>query len=544
MAGKRKGKVLKKEESRPTPQPKTEMDKKIEAAMGQIVDETLKNQDEWKENYKKEDNKPKKKVKKSVKKNTKKKKVSSKSVFMGVGVAVIVLGVVYGGGVYYYKDKFFAGTRINGVACGNMTAKEAEKAVKEAAEKYSLELTFKDKKKEKINGSDIKYTYSSDGKAAQLLEEQKPVSWLKGLFKKTEYTLDGKVQYDETLLNEKLDSFAAMKEENMVQPVDAQIAFEKNQFVIKEETTGTAIDKELFRNEVKKALEKSNPKISAEKTGAYVLPAITKEDETLKHQQEVWNGCAAVTVTYTIGENTEVLDGMTVKDWMTYDEAGNYVENQAVLEENIRSYVAELSSKYDTAGKTRTIISTATGQPVTVQGGSYGFVIDGKAEREQLLADIQAHAETKREPIYARRAKNYGENDIGDTYIEVDLTAQHLWYYKEGKLLLDSSFVSGTYHNKSRRTPAGSYYLYYKQRDTVLRPAPNRDGSYAYQTPVKYWMPFNGGIGFHDADWRGRFGGTIYLYSGSHGCINLPVSFAGQLYENIEADCPVICFYR
>ena len=64
-----------------------------------------------------------------------------------------------------------------------------------------------------------------------------------------------------------------------------------------------------------------------------------------------------------------------------------------------------------------------------------------------------------------------------------------------------------------------------------------------YRTHVDYWMPFNGGIGFHDASWRGSFGGSIYLYSGSHGCINLPTSAAATLYENIEAGCPVLCFY-
>ena len=45
------------------------------------------------------------------------------------------------------------------------------------------------------------------------------------------------------------------------------------------------------------------------------------------YKRQVWNGCAAVTVTYTFGDKKEVLDGMTVKDWMTYDENGNYVEN-------------------------------------------------------------------------------------------------------------------------------------------------------------------------------------------------------------------------
>ena len=128
--------------------------------------------------------------------------------------------------------------------------------------------------------------------------------------------------------------------------------------------------------------------------------------------------------------------------------------------------------------------------------------------------------------------------------MEIDLTAQHLWYYKDGMLLMDSDFVSGTYYDYSRQTPGGTYTLKAKQRNQVLRPAPNEDGSYDYESPVSYWLPFNGGIGLHDANWRWNFGGNIYLYGGSHGCINLPVSFAGNFYENIEVGCPIVCFYR
>ena len=227
-----------------------------------------------------------------------------------------------------------------------------------------------------------------------------------------------------------------------------------------------------------------------------------------------------------------------------YDENGNYLENSGVLQEHIREYVNMLGEKYNTVGKPRTITSTSTGQPVSVEGGTYGFRIDAQAERQQLLADIQAHAKVEREPVYARRGAVYGANDLGGTYVEIDLTAQHLWYYKDGMLLMDSDFVSGTYYDYSRQTPGGTYTLKAKQRNQVLRPAPNEDGSYDYESPVSYWLPFNGGIGLHDANWRWNFGGNIYLYGGSHGCINLPVSFAGNFYENIEVGCPIVCFYR
>lgn len=473
-----------------------------------------------------------------------KEKITIKKAAIGGGIAVLLLGVIYGGGAVYYKDKFYKNVKINGIVCGNMTAKQSEEKIKDKIEDYQLTVTFKGDKSETVKGSDIAYTYVSDGKTEKFLNAQNPLLWPSGLFGEKNYEVGEEVQFDQEKLKEKMEAFDCMKEENMTASTDAYIAFENNQFVIKEETIGTVIEKEKLLEQAAKTVQEGIGTLSAEESDVYKLPAITSKDENLKHQQEVWNGCAAVTVSYTFGEQTEVLDGMTVKDWMTYDEAGNYVDDPVTLQQNIQNYVQMLGEKYNTVGKTRSITSTCTGQPVSVEGGNYGFRIDAQGEGAQLLADIQAHTNTKREPVYSRTGAVYGENDIGDTYVEIDLTAQHLWYYKDGALLMDSDLVSGTYYSYGRRTPGGTYFLAYKQRNQVLRPAPNPDGSYAYESPVSYWMPFNGGIGLHDANWRGRFGGNIYLYSGSHGCINLPVSFAGGFYENIEAGCPIVCFYR
>ena len=459
-------------------------------------------------------------------------------------IAVCVLGLLYGGGTFYYKDKFFRGTKINGISCDNLTAKEAEKKLENKIEDYSLQISFRDGKQEEIRGEDIDYEYIPDGKIQESLEKQNPFLWISGFFKQREYEVGEAITFNEEKLQEKLNAFESMQDGNMMPPNDAYIAFENNRFVIKEEEVGTTLDKSLLMEKIIASVKESKNTFAAENEGIYVLPTVTSEDETLKHQQEVWNGCAAVTVTYTFGDKREVLDGMTVKDWMTYDENGNYVENLGVLQQHIRDYVQMLGEKYNTIGTERTIISTYTGGPVTVSGGSYGYLIDIRGERAQLLKDIQSHGNIEREPVYAKKGKAYGENDIGNTYVELDLSAQHLWYYKDGALLMESDLVSGTYNDASRRTPAGVYSLAYKQRNQVLRPAPNPDGGYDYETPVSYWMPFNGGIGLHDANWRGKFGGNIYKNSGSHGCINLPVSFAGKFYESIEAGCPIVCFYR
>ena len=87
-----------------------------------------------------------------------------------------------------------------------------------------------------------------------------------------------------------------------------------------------------------------------------------------------------------------------------------------------------------------------------------------------------------------------GEEDIGKTYIEIDMSRQTLYYYVEGDLYLESPIVTGNL-KRGRGTPARVCYIYGKQRRRILRGP-------GYASFVNYWMPVNGNIGLHDATWR------------------------------------------
>ena len=171
-----------------------------------------------------------------------------------------------------------------------------------------------------------------------------------------------------------------------------------------------------------------------------------------------------------------------------------------------------------------------------MEGGRYGWLIDRAAETEELKEWIYNGSRRTRVPVYAQTAVSRENSDLGESYVEVDLTNQHVWMYMEGNEIVSTEMVSGTYTDPSRRTPPGTYTIYYKTSPAVLKGAD-------YENNVSYWMPFNGGIGLHDANWRGSFGGSIYQYSGSHGCINLPTGAAAEIYENIYSGMPVICYY-
>lgn len=471
------------------------------------------------------------------------KKKLKPSMIAGAAAAILVVG--YAAGALYYTNHLFAGSKINGMDCANMTEKKADAALKKQVESYEIELDFRNNESRTISGSDIGYQYIGSGDVKDVMKKQNPLLWVSGLFSKKNYNVEIDANFDKTALKAQLDGLDCLQEANMEAPADAQIAFVDNQFVIQDETQGTTIDEGTLLTALEEAVCTSQTKLSVEKTGAYAKPSVTKDDETLIHQKDIWNSCATATITYTFGDEQEVLDGMQIKDWLSYDEEGNYVENKEAVMAHIKEYVLDLATRRNTMGRDRTITSTMTGEPVTVSGGSYGFRIDQSEEAEQIYENIVNHDVVTREPAYASRAAIYGMtgDDIGNTYVEVDLGNQHLWYYKEGTLIMDTDFVSGTYTVSDRRTPSGTYSLMYKQKDQVLRGTRRADGTYEYESPVKYWMPFNGEIGFHDASWRYSFGGSIFMYSGSHGCVNLPSSMASELYENIEAGCPILCFY-
>lgn len=104
--------------------------------------------------------------------------------------------------------------------------------------------------------------------------------------------------------------------------------------------------------------------------------------------------------------------------------------------------------------------------------------------------------------------------------------------------------MSGDMQYAERQTPPGIFQLYYKKSPSVLKGKMLENGKYEYERPVTYWMPFNGGIGFHDASWQPYFGGNRFREGGgSHGCINLPADKAAELYNRIDESVPIVCFY-
>ncbi|MDR3258870.1 MAG: L,D-transpeptidase/peptidoglycan binding protein [Fusobacteriaceae bacterium] len=295
----------------------------------------------------------------------------------------------------------------------------------------------------------------------------------------------------------------------------------------------------LTKSAVPAKTAKEKPKVK--KTEQPREKIVTIENFLLITDPETLDKIPEIKITYLLPDgNQKILEGSTIKEWISIDNDGNRYLSELEISGYVDEYVSSLAKEVNTAGKERIFTSTLRGD-IKVKGGSYGWRIDQKHEKIMLIGEIFNQINASREPIYYTREfdKNGG---IGDTYVEIDLSNQHVYYYINGVLFMDTPCVSGTM-TKKRATPGGVFTLYYKEPNRVLRGKKQPDGTYEYEAPVSYWMPFNGGVGLHDANWRSRFGGKIYVNAGSHGCINLPPKKAAVMYGAINVGIPVVVFY-
>lgn len=458
-------------------------------------------------------------------------------------ILAVTAGCAYGAVTYYYADRFFEGTYINGIDCSNKTAYEVEQAIASTVEAYSIEVTSRNQDPQTISGSQIGYQYMSDGEVLNLLKQQKPYEWVRGFMETRSYNTQENVTFDKTLLQNEVKALNCAQPENQVEPENAYVAMNGDEFTIVPETEGSKL-------KVKEAYKALDAAISGSQTSivlgstpdVYAVAAVTSEDSTLQATRDAYNNYTKASITYTFGDQTVTLDGSTLKNWLQFDEKGQLVQDDASFTQHVKDFVAQLASEHNTVGTTRSF-NTTSGRTVSVYGSAYGWKIDQDAEAAQLTEEIRTGTQTTREPVYSMRANAYGYNDIGSTYIEVDLSSQHMYYYQGGSIIFDSDIVSGDIRYDDRATPPGIFTLYYKKSPDVLRGAKKPDGTYEYETSVTYWMPFNGGIGFHDATWQAYFGGDRYTYAGSHGCINMPLDAAATLYSIIDTNVPIVCFY-
>lgn len=444
---------------------------------------------------------------------------------------LIALLVCYFYTASYYEEHFFPGTVLNGIAVDKMTVEEAEDKVAQEVADYIFTVETRDGEKYQIIGPDIDYVYVPGTEISDILEEQDNYKWITGREGEKNVDLEVSASYNKQKLDKLVSQLECFSDSYIKKPKDAYLRESDTGYELVEAEKGNQIRLKDVQKLARKAVDMGETKLVLT-DDVYEEPKVKSNNKKLKKALKNINSYLHTKIKYDVGENGEVLDAKQIKEWITVG-----ADYSVILDESkVTHYVQYLASKYNTYGDVRKF-KTTLGDTVKIGGGDYGWVIDKDKEKAQILSEISSGKTIKREPVFNQTAEVKSETyDIGNTYIEIDYTNQHMYFYDNGKLKLESDVVTGNV-SRSWGSPDGLFKIIYKERDATLK-------GENYASDVDYFMVFAYNVGFHDASWRSDFGKDIYKTSGSHGCINMPGDLAEKLYQILPVGTPVIAYYR
>ena len=459
-------------------------------------------------------------------------KGKARKVILSVLLAyILIVGIGYFGVSYFYSSHFLKGTTINGIECSSKTVEQVKEKIQDEIGEYKLRITEIDGKTETISALQIHLTYVDDNKVDELMKAQDNWKWLNSISSKNTYELAANTTYDKSLIDGILDDLSCFQEENIVKPEDACVQNTGEAYEIIPEVEGNQLDREKVKNCIMEAIDSGKTEMNLEELGCYLKPSIYQDDESLIAERDILNKYIGTNLTYDFGDRTETVNAAVVEGWLVKDEDGQWTIDETKVEE----YVQQLKYKYDTFGLTHEF-TTSAGKKITLKGGDYGWVIKKQATVDALVQAVKEGQTGTIKPKYLYEAKSRDTNDIGDTYVEISISEQRMWCYKDGHLIVDTPVVTGNV-SKGYDTPSGSVWaIDAKKQNAVLK-------GEGYVQPVTYWMPFVDNVGIHDADtWRSEYGGEIYKTNGSHGCVNTPTANAEKIFNAVEIGTPVIVY--
>jgi lipoprotein-anchoring transpeptidase ErfK/SrfK len=432
-------------------------------------------------------------------------------------------------------DEYPSGIKINGVDVSGLTTKQAYEKITDEWSKKTIKV------KDTTDNSSITvkntgFTYDIE----QELEEILHPGYFRAIGRKLSgggknYTIAMTPVKLTKSFKSQINQLACIKDTGRKKTKDAYVNMSTTDFKIVKEVYGTNIDKTKLYNAVAKAMALGKSSYSFKEKDFYEQPSVTSESSKLRKQVEYCKKYLSIKIKYIAPLTSYTIKPADLNKMITVDENGNIT----VDEKAVRSFVKnKLEPNITSAWGTRKL--KTVGGSYTVTGGNYGYHVNVKKETAALIEDLKKGEDVTRCPkltCFASGLTSESDDDIGDTYVEIDISRQHMWIVKNGKTIVSTSVVTGK-TSDGHATPYGTYSVAYKQTNATLT-GKNADGS-DYESHVNYWIPFNGGIGIHDANWRSSFGGSIYISNGSHGCVNTPPSVMGKVYANVTAGEPVI----
>lgn len=494
---------------------------------------------------------PKTKSSSKTRSKTKPKHASRRGGYGGlIAVTVILLLIVcaYGGAGFYFSQHFLPGTVLNNSNVSFMTIPQAKEKLVDSSKSYKLTLVEQDFKKEVISGEDVGMTTTVSDSFDNMLDIQSGLEWGLNIFKNKNFVLEDGVityNYDDDKLETTIDELECVDPQYPVEVKNAEIVLKDGVFAIAPESVGNVAHKDELIEKVKEAILAQKESIDLQKEGIYDMPEVYADDPELLAQKQLYDELNDVVITLKFGPINVPIGVKSFSGWIKADKQSDGSYKLSTKEDKVKEYVETLAGTYDTYNKPTTF-TTHAGNIIDIATGDYGWKLNQEyavqrlqellLEKKSVTVDLTG-GDDSRIDWWDRMAVGYdttGKDDYGNTYAEVSIGEQHMWMYRYGEVIYESDVVTGN-PNLGNDTPAGAFKIRYHQTNATLTGP-------GYVTQVAYWMVFADDVGFHDATWQPYFGGSLYLSNGSHGCVNLPLNKAAELYELVYDGMPVFVY--
>lgn len=472
------------------------------------------------------------------------KKAKRKKIAKRIGISVVsVIGVaaaVYFVGVAVFSTHFMPNTHIQALDLSFKTPEEVQGDFDSKVGDYAIKV--------KGNGLNIAFTskqaglqIDSAGMTEAIADSQDPWKWPVEIFEDKDMTSAMTDSLTASTLADVVNAAVAEVNATAKDPVNAYIDYDPaaKAFAIIPEVPGTKLNaEEVLADILLGAMNLDEEVIILDDD--LVEPDVYRDDKRLNAALASANDIVETEIPLVIG-GTEAykVTADDIHGWVSITPEFNAVLDDAAM----MDWSEDLASQFNTVGTTRTY-TRPDGKEITVSGGDYGWKVDQAALATAIADAIKGGVSGVIEVPVLQGGSGYstvGGKDWGNRYVDVDISEQYARFYDEnGTIIWEAPIVSGA-TSGGRATPYGVYDVNLKGRHVTLT---GRDsaGNITYQTPVAYWMPFIGNsIGFHDATWQSSFGGNRYRTgAGSHGCINLSLSKAEELYGILDVGDVVV----
>lgn len=464
------------------------------------------------------------------------KKKKHTGLIVGLVITCVLLGALAAGYIgvsMHYKDRFFVQTMVNGTDCSGKTIEEVEAVLQSQVEEYVLTILKANGESEQIQGTDIDIKYVGYHQIQEAFAQQNPYLWPESYFNDREIKADIEFTYDKEKLDAAIAKLECLQEESQKAPVDATVVYENGQFVIKDEVYGTKLDAKKVSAAIHTCVTDMENSVDLTKIDCYVQPKFTKESKAVIAAKDEANKYLNASITYSLDDIEVTVNRDTFASWISV----NKKMEPVISGELAKKFADTLGDKYNTSNK-KGVLVTPTGEEVSISNAVQGRKVGVQAESEQLIKDIKSGQTITRAPILSQTPTPEGQTAWGDTYIEVDISEQYMWYIVDGEIVFETDVVTGK--KGKNDTPTGVYTILEKIKGKYLR-GRLVNGKPSYITWVDYWMRVTwSGIGFHDAPWQPTFGGNRYVNNGSHGCINMPPKKAKEFYGMLKVGTSVV----